>query len=136
MKTIKILTTTGELTVPHLTYVEQDILNSNFTGYITIQNTPTKIREAFTQGLDLLNEYTTATHIGDDTWFDDIPDLIGQLHQLAYHMNFKDDQCDLINKCIAKLNQTEPDKNNHIDLLDFHKDHKTIVSLIELAKSL
>lgn len=92
MKQINIFTVCSELIIKGNTdnqYTEVEIDGSNFSGYITLDATPEAIKDSLDDAMIQLEKLYSRKYqgfgLGDDTYYDYLPDLLDQIVQLIIH---------------------------------------------------
>lgn len=96
-----------------------------------------KLKDAIDEAIQLLGSYIDKPHIGDDDWFDNIPDLIDQIGQLIYHaqdnkVDFDIDQdIETYNQIIQTLNESDESGE---PLEPFDSDY--IETLVRISKTI
>lgn len=92
MKQINIFTVCSELIIKGNTdnqYTEVEIDGFNFSGYITLDATPEAIKDSLDDAMIQLEKLYSRKYqgfgLGDDTYYDYLPDLLDQIVQLIIH---------------------------------------------------
>lgn len=92
MKQINIFTVCSELIIKGNTdnqYTEVEINGFIFSGYITLDATPEAIKDSLDDAMIPLEKYYSrkvqGLGLGDDTYYDYLPDLLDQIVQLIIH---------------------------------------------------
>lgn len=92
MKQINIFTVCSELIIKGNTdnqYTEVEIDGSNFSGYITLDATPEAVKDSLDDAMIQLEKYYSrkvqGIGLGDDTYYDYLPDFLDQITQLIIH---------------------------------------------------
>lgn len=92
MKQINIFTVCSELIIKGNTdnqYTEVEIDGSNFSGYITLDATPEAVKDSLDDAMIQLEKYYSrkvqGLGLGNDTYYDYLPDFLDQIIQLIIH---------------------------------------------------
>ena len=92
MKQINIFTVCSEIIIKGNTdnqYTEVEIDGSNFSGYITLDATPEAIKDSLDDAMVQLEKLYSRKYqglgLGDDTYYDYLPDFFDQIAQLIIH---------------------------------------------------
>lgn len=92
MKQINIFTACSELIIKGNTdnkYTEVEIDESLFSGYITLDATPEAVKDSLDDAMIQLEKYYSrkaqGIGLGDDTYYDYLPDFLDQITQLIIH---------------------------------------------------
>lgn len=85
-----ILSTTGNyLILPNLTLVQEGLVNYD-SVWLTTE--PINLEKAWETIDQLIQRFTKCNYIGDDDYYDYLPDLFNQYLQLAYQKSLEDYQ--------------------------------------------